>query len=283
MNEQKQGKGHRLVSRDSVDNFEVSPEDLHDPLVADHLAGALPPKVAFVNGRPVAPPTDGTPAVQIDTREAAVGKVLDRMREGFLVKEEEMVPALGQAIDLAFLMLGVDPELIKLPLPYNAEQVRPGGYSVIGAYRAVPAAKVMSVDTTALGKNLALEERIRRLRGVIDNAHGALEANQSQVLTRIAEQVDSGLNAGYSVIETNGMLKRKLEPALAIRGKPAAAAQATRAGNERLEANVRAEEQARHKSEQTTQAKATEGTTTTVTTQNPIPVPNTPPPRKKPE
>jgi hypothetical protein len=91
-----------------------------------------------------------------------------------------------------------------------------------------------------------------------------LDANESQVLNRIAVQVDQGLEVGWSVIQHNGELQRELKPALAIRGEPAQEGQQTRSENERREEAVRAEVEAKLNAPRGDGAPA--GTTTTITT-----------------
>jgi hypothetical protein len=61
-------------------------------------------------------------------------------------------------------------------------------------------AAVMEVDMNTLGQDMALALRIRRAREVVEPLFNILVANETVVLTRIADAVDKALTLGESVI-----------------------------------------------------------------------------------
>ncbi len=247
---------------------QVNPEDLTIPEVANNLRGSLPDKIIRVNGRPEAAPTDSPQPVEVMPKEQFVRAVADRWVDACINKTDNVPSTLSEVLDTVFLLEGFSREWVRVDLPFNAMQVRAGGYSALHADKTVAEASCLKLDASRLGRSLAQSERIRRIRNVLDPAYALVDANETVVLNDVATQVDAALLRGDSVIKANGALLVALTAARAIRGEPANTAVATRAQNVRQAGAVRADEQA--KLAATSAAEPTAHATTTVTTQTPV-------------
>ena len=257
----------------------ISQEDYKNPLVADYLVGRLPKGLIKVNGHPQAAP-DGSPRqIEVLTPEQMIDQMLADLRTAFLKRPETVAQCLEPVIELAFLQNEIDREAVREALPYNAAQVRAGGFAVLQA-QSVDEAKAMKVDTPALGRSLAMAERVRGLEVVIGKANQILVANGTRHLARIAEHVTGGIKRGASVIQNNGALLRTLQPALAIRDEPIADGLQSRADNARRDEAVRTDEQS--KLAAAMEPAATPATSVTVQTPTAPSTPRVPPPGKKP-
>lgn len=252
-----------------LDN-EIDPELLK--LVADYLNGRLPGGIVKINGRPEAAPKDQPVPLTVLTPEQEVTQLLPRISDGFLKTPETLPGAIEEELYLWLLMNGIDPTALRVNLPFNSAQVRLGGFALLGVCVRSQEAGPLKVNIPVLGQDLALCMRIRAIRAVVSRVDSILDANETQVLDRIAGYVDEALKNGLSTIKNNGELLRGLEAALAIRGKPVATGLESRGQNARTEAAIRADEQAK----QAEEAGAARPATTTVTTEVPAPSPSTP-------
>lgn len=251
----------------SAADDQVDPRDLKNPLVSDFLLGKMPGRLKLENGHwvPAAPEPPSPAPPQVATANEVVDLVLGLLRDGLLKTPETLPDALDQLLNLVLVVNEIDPTQVRTSLPYNSGQVRAGGFSVLGTSED-EAARPLKVDYPALGRELAQEERIRRLRAVIDPVHDTLEFNETHVLSHVFDHVDGGLKLGLSVIQNNAALARQLGPALAIKGKPTETGLATRGQNQRLVEATRADAQTQPETPGAEEPRPPT-TTTTVTTQ----------------
>lgn len=246
-----------------LDN-EVNPEDLHFSQVADFLNGTLPDNVLEVRGRFQPAPKQTQKPPEGEPKDQATARVLGKVGDGILKDRALLTVGLGELFSLVCLLEEIDPEAVRQALPFNSPQVRAGGYAMLRTCLTEREAEALGVDVADLGRHLAQGERIRRLRSVVDVIYEILDANESRVLSHLAEIVDGGLVRGASVIKANAALRRALAAALAIKGAPVQAGLQSRGQNARRDEAVRADEQAKHS---VPPEGHKGGTTTTVTTQ----------------
>ena len=133
-----------------------NPEAVSNPLVADHLNGALPEKMIEVNGRPMAAPPLADKGPEVRAREQLVDEILGRVRAGLLTRPETLAPALGEVVDLALLQNEIDREAVRVSLPFNAAQVTHGGFAMLRTCTSVREAGV-TLDLPSLGPGEPVE------------------------------------------------------------------------------------------------------------------------------
>ena len=240
--------GNPTPVQSPVPDDTFNPGDYQNPFISDFLKMKLPLNITMDGNQPIAaspePPIVNRPPIPSDQ---AARKVGDDIYAGLTVNTDTYWECIGEAARFGFLLDGFVLREVRRRQPFNSTQICDGGLAVIRAIQSTSRASCMEVDPVALGEDIAKVLRARRAKEVIGGIYNILDANESAALARVSDTVAAGLAVGASVIASDGNLTQLLQPALAIRSAPAAAAQTTRTANLRTDQAIRADEQAKAK------------------------------------